>query len=416
MIKKLIAATLLVTYLDMASGQALLSIQPPVASSGRILTTRSAWDSVALTPPMGWNSWNFFAKPNINESIVREVIDAMVKEGLKEAGYKYVVVDGGWRDTKLSPKGELLPNPQRFPGGIKALVDYAHSKGLLFGLHTVPGTHDCAGDKVGGLGHEAVQLQQFIDWGVDFIKLDRCRIDGAWSEEKMKEVYTLWSDLIKKCGKKILLNVSAYKFRDWNPDACHMSRTTGDIMAKANIGNALFDGKARNVFLSIMSIAEENSLSASYARPGYWNDPDMLVTGAQGLSIQEQQSHFALWCIMSSPLFLGNDPRFLIPGEKDIITNKDCIAIDQDPTEQGRRVQASDSTEVWAKKLKNGKVAVLLLNRNSYAAKNITLNFDAVGLRGNKSVKDVYTGKSLGNFSRRFTATIRPISSQFLLL
>src|SRR5690242_19416447 len=129
--------------------------------------------TLAPAPPMGWNSWNWFGKDQINEKIVREVIDAIVKNGLRDAGYKYVVVDGGWRDTVLGPNGELRADPHKFPHGIKALADYAHSKGLKFGLHTVPGTWDCGGDKVGGYGHEKVQIQQFVNWGIDFIKLDK---------------------------------------------------------------------------------------------------------------------------------------------------------------------------------------------------------------------------------------------------
>ena len=154
---------------------------------------------------MGWNSWNWFGKNNINEKVVREVIDAIVNEGLQDAGYNYVVVDGGWRDTKLGANGELLANPVKFPHGMKVLADYAHSKGLKFGLHTLPGTDDCTGDRVGGYGHEEVQLHEFIDWGIDFIKLDLCRFESGWNEKLIKDVYTKWSNLIKQSGASILL-------------------------------------------------------------------------------------------------------------------------------------------------------------------------------------------------------------------
>jgi len=372
-------------------------------------------EQLAQTPPMGWNSWNWFGKSNVNEKVVREVIDAMVKEGLRDAGYNYIVVDGGWRDTTLGPNGELRANPRRFPGGMKALADYAHSKGFKFGLHTVPGTHDCGGDKVGGYGHEEVQLQQFIDWGLDFIKLDKCKFSDGWNEELLKDTYFKWSSLIKKSGKKIILSVSAYKFRNWNPEVSQMSRTTGDIMAKVN-GGAMFDAKPRGAFHSVMDVAEENNLSAKYAGPGYWNDADMLVTGAQGLSLEEQQVHFALWCIMSSPLFLGNDPRFMSEGEKDIILNKEAIKINQDTTEQGKRIRAENGAEIWAKKLAGGKVAVLLLNRNSFEAKNITLYFNEVGIAGKITIKDVYGHKDLGSFSKSITRNIKPLSGLFLIL
>ena len=130
---------------------------------------------LAKTPPMGWNSWNWFGKKEINEQVVREVIDAIVNQGLKDAGYTYVVVDGGWRDVKLDPDGKLVAHPVKFPHGIKPLADYAHSKGLKFGLHVVPGTHDCGGDPVGGFNREEIHVRQFVEWGLDFIKLDLCR-------------------------------------------------------------------------------------------------------------------------------------------------------------------------------------------------------------------------------------------------
>ncbi|GAA4305248.1 glycoside hydrolase family 27 protein [Compostibacter hankyongensis] len=376
----------------------------------------SASGPLAPAPPMGWNSWNWFGKKNINEKVVREVIDAIVKEGLRDAGYRYVIVDGGWRDTVLDANGGLRPNPIRFPHGIKALADYAHAKGLKFGLHTVPGTRDCGGDKVGGYGHEAVQIQQFADWGIDFIKLDKCRMQGNWDEAQLKAVYFKWAGLIRKSGRDMVLSISAYKFRDWNPEAGQMSRTTPDIRAKCN-GGAVFENPhdGRKAPLSVMDIAEMNSLSAQYARPGYWNDPDMLVTGDQGLTPGEQRAHFALWCIMSAPLFLGNDPIHMSPEEKSIILNKASIAVDQDPTEQGKRVKVTGDTEIWAKKLKGGKAAILLLNRNSSESKPVTLKFRDIGLPEKVKVKEVYSGKDLGAFTGNITREIKPHSGLFLV-
>jgi alpha-galactosidase len=369
---------------------------------------------LAMTPPMGWNSWNWFGKNTINEKIVIEVIDAMVNEGLRDAGYNYVMVDGGWRDIKLGPNGELLPNPDKFPHGIKPLADYAHSKGLKFGLHTVPGTHDCGGDPVGGYGHEEIQIQQFVDWGIDFIKLDKCKYADGWNEDLLKDTYIKWSNLLNKCGRDIILSISAYKWRDWYPEVGQMARTTGDI--KARVGNpsrtAVFD----SIPLSVMGISEENNKWAKYARDGYWNDPDMMVTGAQGLSLEEQKVHFALWCIMSSPLFLGNDPRHMTQDEKDIILNKDAIKINQDTTGQGTRIKVEGDTEIWAKKLKDGNVAVLLLNRNKSENKNITLNLGDIGVPKKVKIKDVYAKKDLGSISKSISKQIKPQAGFFLIV
>lgn len=387
-------------------------------------TIHNNYAGLASTPPMGWNSWNWFGKKRINEKIVLDVIDAIHNKGLQEAGYTYVVVDGGWRDTKLGTEGELLPNPDKFPHGMKLLADYAHSKGLKFGLHTVPGTHDCIGDKVGGFGHEEVQLKQFIDWGIDFIKLDLCRFSGGWNERLIKETYLKWNSLIKKSGANIILSISAYKFRDWYREVGQMGRTTEDIstIAGGMSGcSAVFDDlipEEKNAWglLSVMQIAEENNKWARYAGPGYWNDPDMLVTGEQGLSIEEQKAHFALWCIMSAPLMLGNDPRNITQEEMNIILNKDCIMVDQDSTEQGRRIKVNGKTETWAKQLQNNKMAVLLLNRNKYDVKKVTLNFSDIGITDKARIKDIYAGKDLGHFTRSFTRSINPRSGLFVII
>ena len=309
---------------------------------------------LAPTPPMGWNSWNWFGKTEINENNMRECIDAIVAQGLIDVGYEYFVIDGGWRDTKLGPNGELQANPKKFPHGIKVLADYAHSKGLKFGLHAVPGTHDCGGDLVGGFGHEEVQVKQFVDWGLDFIKLDKCKFTDGWNEELVTQTYNKWGDLLKNCGRDIVLSISAYQWRDWYPQIGQMARTTGDIAAKCYTEGALFDPPAdfKKRYNSVMEIAEINNKSAAFAGNGYWNDPDMMVTGNQGLSLDEQKSHFALWCIMSSPLILGNDPRNMTNDEKGIIMNKRAISINQDPTEQGKRIKKEGNVEVWGQTIK----------------------------------------------------------------
>jgi alpha-galactosidase len=384
-------------------------------------------NSVALAPPMGWNSWNYFGKEDINEKIVREVIDAIVAQGLQKAGYEYIVVDGGWRDTVLAPNGELLVHPTKFPHGIKALADYAHSKDLKFGLHTVPGSHDCGCNKVGGWGVEEIHVKQFLAWGVDFIKLDRCRFSldddpqykrkdprwtAGWSSDtsNIRKAYTKWNALLK--DRAIILSASAYRFYDWYPTLSNIGRTTGDIKSNQT-GGAVFDNPANN---SVMTVALKNNEYAAYAKRGYWNDPDMLVTGKQGLTIEEQKAHFALWCIMSAPLMLGNDPRNMSTEEKQIITNKEAIAINRDPTGQGRRIKVNGKLEVWAKKLSTGDYAVLLLNRDENNSNDIALNWIDVGIVGNKVVRDVFAGKELGKLNHSVTQTVAPHASVFLTI
>ncbi len=386
---------------------------------------------LAKTPPMGWNSWNWHGKKDINEQVVRETIDAIVREGLRDAGYIYVVIDGGWRDTRLGPGGELVPHPDKFPNGIKPLADYAHSNGLKLGLHIVPGTNDCLGDPVGSYNHEEVHLSQMIEWGIDFIKLDLCRHsndpcsecekdESGWSENLIFETYTKWSRLLHNCGRDILFSVSTYKFRDWNPEYCNMSRTTDDIRCRVygswenKYYGASFDEKENPG--SVMAIADINNMSANYAGNGYWNDPDMLVTGEQGLSANEQKAHFALWCIMSSPLILGNDPRFMTQTEREIILNKEAVSVNQDPTEQGFRILKSGYAEIWKKKLHNGNVAVLLLNRNPSDKIGIKFSFKDIGLLGEVKARDIYLHKDLGYFRNSITMETDPHSGYFLIL
>ena len=362
------------------------------------------------TPPMGWNSWGWFGKQKINAKIVRSVIDSMASDGLEKVGYKYIIVDGGWRANTLDPDGKLKSN-QKFPGGMKSLAEYAHSKGFKFGLHTVPGTNDCGGDPVGGFGHEKVQLQEFVNWGVDFIKLDKCIYKPGWTEKLVEKTYLKWKRLIDKSGRNIVLDINAYKFRKWYPGNCLMARTTPDIKAKVN-GGANFQGETG----SVMYNAVMNNGSAAYAGNGYYNAPDMLPLGNQGLTLPEQKVTFALWCIMTSPLFLGNDPRHMSPEVKAIVTNEEAIAIDQDPTEQGTRIEVRGNKEIWAKQLKDGSEAVLMINRSRKHAMNITLPFIRLGFTGKVKLKDIYMKKDMGTFTGSYTGKIQPQSGLFLLV
>ncbi len=375
---------------------------------------------LATTPPMGWNSWNWHGKPAINETVVRETIDAMVSSGLRDAGYTYVVVDGGWRDTKLLPNGELVSHPLRFPNGMKRLADYAHSQGLKFGLHTTPGTRDCGGDPVGGFGHEEVHVRQFVEWGIDFIKLDRCKMEPAWTEAQVETVYRKWSDLLARCGRDIVLSINAHFYHDWHSSVAHMARTTEDIRARIHKGGATFDdtGKSHTGYryLSVMEIADQNNASAAFAGHGHWNDAEMLVTGEQGLNEEEQKVHFALWCIMSAPLILGNDPRHMTEAEKAVVLNREAIAVNQDPTEQGRRVVQEGKREVWIKRLTGNRAAVLLLNRDAVETHSLTFDPNLAGIAADYTARDVYAGKDLGRQRGPLAKSLAPHSGWFLVV
>lgn len=264
-----------------------------------------------LPPPMGWNSWNWFGR-NINEKLILETIDVFSKQGLHNAGYQYVVIDGGWRTNHLDKNGALIVDSNKFPHGIKYLADYAHNHGLKLGLHIVAGEQDCAKNWTGSKGHEALHLKQLLSWNIDFIKLDKCLInnDESWTEETSNYPYHRWGELLKPYTDKIFLSLSFYHYQDWYPLVGKTGRTTNDIKPKI-FGGAVFDQQDSKEFLSVMEIAEINNRFASKAGHGYWNDPDMLVVGDTNLSVEEQKAHFALWCIMTAPLMLGNDLRKL---------------------------------------------------------------------------------------------------------
>ena len=368
-------------------------------------------------PPMGWNSWNWHGKNDINETVVRETIDAMVTSGLRDAGYVYVVIDGGWRGTELADNGELTVHQGRFPGGIKPLVDYAHSQGMKLGLHTVPGTHDCGGDAVGGYGHEEVQIAQFAEWGIDFIKLDRCQFKNGdgWNEALIAEVYSKWARLMAESGHPMMLSISAYEYRDWYREIGAMARTTLDISRRGK-GGAVFEREiVQHNHISVMRVADLNNAHAAAAGDGYWNDPDMLVTGEQGMSDPEQEAHFALWCMMSSPLILGNDPRNMTDFERNLITNSVAIEINQDPTEQGRRVMKSGMAEIWVKNLQNDRLAVLLLNRGTDRMEEIQFDASAT-LEGNTfRMTDVFE-KFSTDFNGQLEAELGPRSVKLFLV
>jgi len=355
---------------------------------------------LAPSPPMGWNSWNWFG-PKITEKEVVGIIDAMAKNGLRDAGFVYIVVDGGWREDFLDADGKLLSSADRFPKGVKWLSDYAHSKGFKFGLHTVPGRYDCRGNEMGSLGREKIHLAQFIEWKLDFLKLDQCRLikeGGGWNPTLTRELYTKWSKLLRECGRDIILSASNYAFHDWYPELTNMGRTTGDIRSRwtkgAKFDNAKSKGTGRGL-QSVMEIADINNKHAKHAGNGYWNDPDMMVTGEQGLGEEEQKIHVALWCVMTAPMFLGNDPRDMKPAELALLTNKEIIAINQDSTEQGVRLSQKDGVEVWMKKLRDGGRAILILNRRN-APGEAAVNFKQLGLPAKMQVRDLYNKKDLG--------------------
>jgi alpha-galactosidase len=312
---------------------------------------------LAPTPPMGWNSWNKFGC-DVSDTLIRQTADAMVASGMKDAGYEYVVIDDCWQVDRTAG-GTIIADPVRFPGGIKAVADYVHSKGLKFGLYSCAGTKTCQG-RPGGHGYEKVDAETYARWGVDYLKYDWCNSKGL----NAIEAYRAMRDALYASGRPVVFSICEWGENapwEWAGDVGHLWRTTGDI-------SPVFDGKIdHGTWMSngVMSIVEMRGDIRSASGPGHWNDPDMLEVG-NGMSAAEDRSHFTLWCLLAAPLMSGNDVRTMTPEIRSVLTNKEVISVDQDPLGiQGFMDVRTDSVETWVKPMAHGRWAVAFLNRST---------------------------------------------------
>jgi alpha-galactosidase len=358
---------------------------------------------LALTPPMGWNSWNKFAC-DVNEDMIRSMADAMVNSGMKDAGYEYINVDDCWQVSR-DANGNIIADPQRFPHGMKALGDYIHSLGLKFGVYSDAGSKTCAG-RPGGLGHEYQDALQYATWGVDYLKYDWCNT----TTQDAKASYANIRAALDAAGRPIILSICEWGTAKpwlWGKEVRgNMWRTTGDISDRWTGQNKWPDGSCCSN--GMLAILELQVGLGSYAGPGHWNDPDMLEVGNGGMTDTEYRSHFSLWAILAAPLISGNDLREMRPEIHDILTSKEVIAVDQDPLgRQGERVWKNGDFEVWAKQLKDGSRAVLLLNRSS-VQQEISANWEDIGYPSHlgASVRDLWQHKELGKFTGKFSAPV----------
>ena len=358
----------------------------------------SAPSIVGATPPMGWNSWNKFACDGLNETVVKKMADAFITSGMKDAGYQYVNLDDCWMDGRDS-SGKIKVNSSKFPSGIAALADYVHGKGLKLGLYSTPNTKTCAGiygGYTGGVGskdHETTDAQTYADWGVDYLKYDKCQGDLSR--------FAVMRDALAKTGRPIFYSINP---GDQGP-YCTPTSCSIDLVHIANMWRIEFDISAN--WDSVIRLIDKNKPEYVGAGPGHWNDPDMLEVG-NGLNDTEGRAHFSMWCIMAAPLITGNDLSTMSATTKSILTNKEIIAVDQDPLgKQGRVVAGSGtSLEVWSKEMTGTNTrAVALFNRGSSSA-SITVKWSDIGLpAGSATVRDLWKGQDVGSFSDQYTAT-----------
>jgi alpha-galactosidase len=345
------------------------------------------FEGLALTPPMGWNSWNTFGV-NISEDLFKEVVDLIVSTGLKDAGYEYVVVDDGWEAMERDQNGNLVADPEKFPSGMKNLADYVHSKGLKFGIHNCAGSTTCNGFP-GGRGHEFQDARIYASWGVDYLKYDWCDHGTADS----RETYKTMRDALYTAGRPVVYSLCEWgdtKPWLWAQDIGHLWRTTGDI-------TDCFD--CHEVYsLGLKPILELQVGLEKYAGPGHWNDPDMLEVGNPGLTLSESRAHFSLWCILAAPLMAGNDLRSMTPEILAILTNQEAIAINQDPLgQQGYRFMDHRGKEIWVKELSDGEWAICFFNDEDVHLP-LRINWDHFYILGGEyDVYDIWNKKDLGS-------------------
>jgi alpha-galactosidase len=336
---------------------------------------------------MGWNSWNKFAC-NVSEQLIRETADAMVSSGMQAAGYQYVNIDDCWQVSR-DAQGAIVADPKRFPSGIKALADYVHSKGLKLGVYTDAGRLTCQ-KRPGSYEHEVQDAKTYASWGVDYVKIDWCHAEGLDPEVQ----YAKFRDALAQAGRPIVFSICNWGVKapwSWGPATGNLWRTTGDI-------NDTYDR------MSVIGFSQ-NGLE-KFAGPGHWNDPDMLEVGNGGMKRDEYRTHMALWALLAAPLLAGNDLRSMTQETKEMLTNAEVLAVDQDAKGvQGHRVWDEGPLEIWVKPLANGSHAVGLFNRGESSLK-ITLDFKMLGSASFLKLRDLWELKDLGEVQGSYTADV----------
>ena len=354
---------------------------------------------LALTPPMGWNSWNKFAE-KVDDKAVREMADAMVTSGMKDAGYVYVNIDDTW-EAGRDAQGNIQTN-SKFPD-MKALADYVHSKGLKIGIYSSPGPKTCAGYE-GSYRHEEQDAKTWAAWGIDYLKYDWCSAEKVYKPADMQAVYKKMGDALKATGRPMVYSLCQYGLQNvWEWGASvggNLWRTTGDI---------------EDTWKSMTAIGFDKQIGhEKYAGPGHWNDPDMLEIGNGGMNPAEYRTHMTLWAMLAAPLLAGNDLRDMSPATKEILLNKEVIAIDQDKLgRQGRRVSKEAGAEMWMRPLENGDLAVALFNRSDGMV-SVSAIWDLLGLKGKHKIRDLWAHEDMGSSRDGYSAQV-PVHGVVLL-
>ena len=380
------------------------------ATLSPLLSAQTATRPVlAATPPMGWNSWNWFAG-KVTQDDVKAAADLIVSSGMRDAGYVYVNIDDTW-EGKRDASGVLHTN-EKFPD-MKGLADYVHSKGLKLGIYSGPGPQTCARFE-GSLGHEQQDADLYASWGIDYLKYDLCSFRQAVMEAQspgvtpeaklkqdqlMRDAYLKMYQALQKTGRPIVYSLCQYGYDSvwqWAPSiGGNLWRTTDDV--KEN-------------FPSIALIANSNIGIAKYAGPGHWNDPDMLEVGNGKLTLDENRTHMGMWAMLAAPLLAGNNLTKLTPEITAILTNKEVIAIDQDALgHEAERVYQEGPVQIWSRPLADGGHAVAIINfgEDFTFLRGISLHLKEAGVKGSAKARDVWGAKDLGSIDDNYKVSLR---------
>jgi alpha-galactosidase len=375
-----------------------------LAALGILCSSVSAqkFDGLAATPPMGWNTWNTF-ESRISESLIHDMVNIMIESGMRDAGYRYVVLDDCWALKERDPDGNLVPDPVKFPSGMKALGDYLHERGFSFGIYSCAGKTTCAGYP-GSMGHEYQDARSFAEWGVDYLKYDWC----ATGTRDAKEAYSTMRDALHKAQRPVVFSLCEWGQNrpwEWAREVGHLWRISGDIYDCWDCEQEWSRGW--KAILDHYHDLQPSSVGrdglGQYAGPDGWNDLDMMEVGSEGLSVTESKSHFSLWCMVASPLMAGNDLRSMSPEIAAILTNPEAISINQDPMGvPGWRYSIMPGKyETWIRPLQDGDWALCILN-TSEGSEAVEVNWERLArhFSGKFNIRDVWTGENLGQNDR----------------
>jgi alpha-galactosidase len=366
------------------------------------LTIVGGAGAIALTPPLGWNSWNVWGG-SVDDAKVRAAADAMVASGLAAHGYQYINIDDGWEGARVAA-GVLQPN-NKFPD-MKALTEYVHSKGLKIGIYSSPGPRTCQG-LPGSQGFEEIDARTWADWGFDLLKHDWCSYGSTDPKQAIADLqkpYLVMRDALAKVPRDILYSLCQYgmgKVWEWGADVGgNLWRTTGDLT---------------DVWSNMAAVGFRQNDKVRWSKPGHWTDPDMLVIGKVGwgpnihdtrLTPNEQVTHISLWALQAAPLLIGADMTQFDAFTTNLMTNRDVLEMNQDPLgKAASRVYQRERLELWAKPLADGSLAIGLFNRGLQAAQ-MTATWQELGITGPKIVRDLWQQKDLGSMDRQIAATV----------